>query len=416
MKKEPTPHDLTVIDQTVSSSDNGESIKFYMKQLQRIPLLTREQEVKLARTIIQSKEEIITICCAVPECLSEIYMLRDLSVIELRKLFFSMIDEDSSKEEISKLTKKLEVHVTNALKEKKNGVKNLVEYLKGMGFTLNDLTKLAKPVTEYGSPAQIKALNISLANFKQSKNKMIESNLRLVFSRAKIYMNKGLSLEDLLQEGNIGLIKAIDKYDVEKGFKFGTYATWWIDQSLGRAVADKGRLIRIPVHMVENINRITKATKQLTQNLGQDPTVEQLSAHTDISEDKIKKVKKIASFPQSVEEPMGDIGIPLSEYLVDTETPDPYMVMERKELAQKVRHLLSKLSPREEKVLRMRFGIGEKRQSILENIGSELGVSRERARQIISQGLKKLSKVPTKGGYNHDWTEYKKRLESSSET
>lgn len=417
MSKERDGHDLlTVIDKDVGSSDNGESLQMYMKQLQKLPLLTKEEEVKLARQIKTSKAEILNLCVQVPECVSEIYMLRELPVTDLRKLFFTMIEEDSERDEVSHLSKKLESLITNCLKQKKNAQTALKDFLNTMSFTLIDLQKLSKPVKEYGSPDQSKELSKHLDLFKFSKNKMIESNLRLVFSRAKLYLNKGLSLEDLLQEGNIGLIKAIEKFDVEKGYKFGTYATWWVDQALGRAVADKSRLIRIPVHMVENINRLTKASRKLTQKLGRDPKIEELSEHTDLSEDKIKKVKKVATFPQSVEEPTGEVGIPLSEYLVDTSTPDPYEVAERKEIAQKVRYMLSRLSPREEKIIRMRFGIGEKKPVILSTIGNHFSVSRERIRQILETSITKLDKINKEENFENDWLNFKRSIKAPGST
>lgn len=166
--------------------------------------------------------------------------------------------------------------------------------------------------------------------------------------------------------------------------------------------------------MVENINRLTKATRNLSQKLGRDPNVEELSEHTAISEEKIKKVKKIASFPQSVEESQGEIGIPLSEYLVDMDTPNPFEILERKELAEKVRFMLSRLSPREEQIIRMRFGIGEKKNSALCQIGNKFNISGERVRQIFEFSMKKLSKVPLKRSYDGDWINFKRGLREGS--
>lgn len=393
MKKDRDPSEiLTVIEKDVASSDNGESLNIYMRKLQKLPLLTKEEEIKYARQIKESKGTILEILCSVPECLTEIYLLKELPITDLRKMFFTMIDEESGKDEVAGFMKKLETLITNMHKGKKTAAKNLLTFLKDMTLTFEDLERLSKPVLECGSKEYKKSLKNHLALFKVSKNKLIEGNLRLVFSRAKGYINKGLSLEDLLQEGNIGLIKATEKFDVEKGWKFGTYATWWIDQALGRSIADKGRLIRIPVHMVENINRITKASKTLAQKLGRDPNAEEISKATDISEEKIAKVKKTVSFPQSVEEPTGELGTPLSDYLIDNDTPNPYEVLERKELAIKVRKMLEKLTPREQKIMRMRFGIGEKKPLVLESIGKKMGVTRERIRQIVDKNLSRMSK------------------------
>lgn len=408
MKKDNPSDSLTVIEKDVGSSDNGESLQIYMKALQKLPLLKREEELALARQIKTSKSSILFILQAVPECISELYMLRDLPVTDLRKLFFTMIDEESDEHQVTKLLKDFEKLLTSRLANKRGSAGRLIEFLDKMSFTLNDLQRISKAVIEYGSPDQASSLKTQLALFKTSKNKMIEGNLRLVFSRAKMYSNKGLSLEDLLQEGNIGLIKAIEKFEPEKGYKFGTYATWWIDQALGRAVADKGRLIRIPVHMVENINRLTKVSRNLTQKLGRNPTNSELAENSELSEDKITKVKKVVSFPHSTEEPTGDIGIPLSEYLVDVDTPDPYMVLERKETAEKVRLLLSKLSPREEKIMRMRFGIGEKRPAILDTIGKSTELTKERVRQIIDLSLLQMGKISKKESFKKDWDEFRR--------
>lgn len=402
MKKDSPNEVLTVIDRDIGSSDNGESLSVYMKALQRLPLLKKEEEVSLARQIKASKTAILQLCQEVPECVTELYLLRELPVTELRKLFFLMLEEEGE-DQVNKLLKQMTTLLTDRLKNKKGSPEKLVEFLNNMNFTLNDLNRISKPVLESGSKDQKTKLNKQLALFLTSKKKLIEGNLRLVFSRAKLYLNKGLALDDLLQEGNIGLIKAIEKFDVEKGYKFGTYATWWIDQALGRAVADKGRLIRIPVHMVENINRITKVSRNLTQKLGRSPKIEELSEGSDLSEEKINKVKKVVSFPHSIEEPSGDIGVPLSEYLIDQDTPDPYSVLERKEVAQKVRLLLSKLPPREEKIMRMRFGIGEKRPAILDSIGKDLNLTRERVRQIILISISKMDNISKRDSFKKEW-------------
>lgn len=394
---------LIVTDNSVSSNESGESLQLYMKSLQGIKLLTKKEEVTLALAIRSSKETILRLCCEVPECITEFYLLKDLPSTELRKLFFTQISEDGDKDELSVLIKKMEVLVSAAIAHQPHARDNLVKFLSLLTFTFVDLKKISEAVQAYGSSAQKTTRSNALKTFNTSKNKMIECNLRLVFGRAKNHVNKGLSLEDLIQEGNIGLIKAIEKFDPDKNWKFSTYATWWIDQAIGRAIADKARLIRVPVHMVENINKVNKATKTLQQSLGRAPTVAELSKQSDLTSEKIKKVKDVTIFPHSVEETPGDIGIPLSEFLEDVDTPTPYEVLEQKELAQKVRLLLSKLTPKQEKILRMRFGIGEKKAFTLEAIGNQLDLTRERIRQVVNQSVKELGKINSKRNFEAEW-------------
>lgn len=384
---------LTVVERDSGTLDNGESLQIYMKSLQKLPLLTKDQEITFAKQIKESKENILTLCVKSKDCLTNVFLLKSASLTEQRKLFFTMLSEDSDTDEIAKLSKKLDKLVNNVLEKKDKSTEKLVKFLNQMNFTFNDLQKLSAPVKDSSPKAQVAKLNKELESFKTSKNKLIEGNLRLVFARAKLYVNKGLALEDLIQEGTLGLIKAIEKYDHTKGYKFGTYATWWINQALGRSLADKARLIRVPVHMVENINKLTKATKKLTQQLGRVPTAQELSKFASVSEDKINKVKALSVFPQSTEQPMNEIGIPLSDYLADVDSLDPYEVLERKQIAEKIRFLISKLEPREQKIIRMRFGIGEKKPALLNDIGLEHDISRERARQIIENSLIKLGKI-----------------------
>ena len=392
--KESTIDGLTIhSDEPSKYTDDSKSLEIYKKSAKKFPLLSKDEEIKLAKTIKESKYEILKLCVESEDCVSELYAIKDLNIIELRKMFFSLVEENALKEEILKSVQDLENLLVKKLKKIEGSDGELHEFLLKILFTEQNLRKITQPIHDFGSPEQSKKLHKLFANLQEAKGKLIGSNLRLVFSRAKLFMNKGFSLEDLIQEGNIGLIKAVEKYDVSKGYKFSTYATWWIDQALGRAVADKARLIRIPVHMVENINKLTKVNSKLVQELGRDPNLEELSEKMDLSEEKIKKVKKIVSFPQSMEDPLGNAGIPLSEYLIDEETLDPLEELIKKEMAEKVRRLLARLSPKDEKILRMRFGIGETQKPTFREIGEEMEISKERVRQRVKASLNKLSRV-----------------------
>lgn len=381
--------------------DGDESLKVYMKALQRYPLLTKDQEIELAKIIRDSKNEILKLCVNSKECLEQICSLKDSGITELRKFFFSSIEEDTTREQVQDMAKKLELLVLNKIKGKKNSDVKLLKFLSEMTFTLKDLQKLTNPL-KTGTKIKTDKFSKKFQYLIDSKNKLAEGNLRLVFSRVKLFLNKGLSFEDLIQEGNIGLMKSIEKFDVDKGIKFGTYATWWIDQALSRSVADKGRLIRVPVYVVENINKINKVSTKLNQDLGREPTIDEITAKVDISKEKVQKAKKVVSFPQSLEEPNKESGIPLSEYLIDYDTPDPYEALERKEIAEKIRQLISRLDPRDEKILRMRFGIGEKQPKTLKTIGNHFGLTKERIRQIVGESLDKLGKINSREGVYND--------------
>jgi RNA polymerase primary sigma factor len=298
---------------------------------------------------------------------------------EYKVLYDRLMEDDGYKRELARLLFTTDAKIEQMVRTQEDILRKLRRLAIDAGMAFEDIQSVYNIIITGEEKAD------------KAKSQLVEANLRLVVSISKKYTNRGLQFLDLIQEGNIGLMKAVDKFEYRRGYKFSTYATWWIRQAITRAIADQGRTIRIPVHMIETINKLARTSRQLIQELGREPTPEEIAVKMELSVDKVKKVFKISKEPISLETPIGEEeDSSLGDFIEDKKIISPADAVMSVTLSEQTRSVLSTLTPREEKVLRMRFGIGEKSDHTLEEVGQDFFVTRERIRQIEAKALRKL--------------------------
>jgi RNA polymerase primary sigma factor len=415
---------------------SNDPVRMYLRKMGSVALLTREREVEIAKRIEDGELQVLDAILDSPIAVQEISNIGDK--LRAKKLRVKDIireteedeqefDEEEADRWLQKLIERVQVldkqrtaiderkvgatgdRVAELTKENAGVKAEMVQTLQEMRLSKKIIERMVKRLKRMyqnsSNPEYVEEHKINVEQVRRTfdairrgerkaeraKAELVEANLRLVVSIAKKYTNRGLQFLDLIQEGNIGLMKAVDKFEYRRGYKFSTYGTWWIRQAITRAIADQARTIRIPVHMIETTNKLVRTSRYLVQELGREPTPEEIAEKMELPLDQVRKVLKIAKEPLSLETPIGEEGDShLGDFIEDKNAVSPVDAAVSANLQEQTRKVLKTLTPREEKVLRMRFGIGEKSDHTLEEVGQDFEVTRERIRQIEAKALRKL--------------------------